>query len=129
MKILLTPTLFWTAISANVLSLSVVAYASIGTNLASTNALTARNNNLEQVAKENLAKTCWKKNETKPFKLGDPIDLPGSANGRSPTSCIYNPPTEQFLYIAYRDHVLEVTQVYSRHEVKAKISQIKHNKD
>ncbi|MEH1922858.1 hypothetical protein [Nostoc sp.] len=127
MKISISPVI-WVALGVNILSLSVVTSASVNARLKSSNAIADRANSLNVLAKHVLADTCWKSTKTTPFKLGDSIVLDGSEDGKSPTSCIYSPRTNQFLFLAYKDGELVVSQVFSRREVKNQISILKQQK-
>lgn len=124
MKFPISPVL-WCGLAINVLSLTVVTATTVNARLKSNTAIAERAKSLDAIAKHILADTCWKSNQTTPFKLGDSITLSGSEDGRSPTSCLYNTRTGQFLYLAYNGGELEVTQVYSRKEVRSQISILK----
>ncbi|MHC5917778.1 MAG: hypothetical protein ACYTXE_43960 [Nostoc sp.] len=127
MKIAISPVI-WVALGVNVLSLTVVTAASVNARLKSDAAIADRAKSLNVLAKHVLADTCWKASNNKPYKLGDSITLDGSEDGKSPTSCIYNPRTSQFLFLAYKDGELVVNQVYSRREVRNQISILKQHK-
>ncbi|MHC5916795.1 MAG: hypothetical protein ACYTXE_38795 [Nostoc sp.] len=127
MKIAISPIIL-AALGVNILSLTLVTAASVNARLKSSNAIAERSNSLNVLAKHVLADTCWKSTQATPFKLGDSIDLPGSSDGRSPTSCIYAPKVSQFLFLAYKDSELVVSQVFSRREVRNQISVLKQHK-
>ncbi|MHC5932052.1 hypothetical protein [Nostoc sp.] len=127
MKISISPVI-WVGLGVNVLCLTVVTTASVNARLKSSNAIADRASSLTVLAKHVLADTCWKSTQATPFKLGDSIDLPGSSDGRSPTSCIYAPKVSQFVFLAYSGGQLVVSQVFSRREVRNQISILKQHK-
>ncbi len=127
MKIPISP-LIWVALGVNVLCLGVVAATTVNARLKSDTAITERAKSLTVLSKHVLSDTCWKSTQPQPFKLGDSIVLNGSEDGRSPTSCIYAPKTNQFIFLAYSNGQLVVDQVYSRKEVRSQISLIKQQR-
>ncbi|MBD2508995.1 hypothetical protein H6G91_17160 [Nostoc muscorum FACHB-395] len=124
MKFPISPVI-WAALAGNVLCLGVVTAATVSERLKSDTAIADRAKSLSVLAKHVLSDTCWKSSQPEPFKLGDSITLDGSEDGRSPTSCIYNPQTKQFIFLAYSGGQLVVNQVYSRREVRNQISILK----
>lgn len=108
--------------AANLLSLFGVAAGQISQQVESQNRLTARQQSLTTIAKHIRSDSCWENQQKQPFKLGDEIKLPGSIDGKAPTSCVRVPGTKQYLFIAYKNETLKVTQIYSFREVKNQLS-------
>lgn len=124
MKIPISPVIL-AALAVNISCLAVVATATVGQRLKSDAAIATRTKSLNLVAEQVLADSCWKSANPHPYKLGDLVDLDGSADGKSPTSCIFNPPTSQFVYVTYTNGQLTVAQAFTRREVRNQISIIK----
>lgn len=116
------------SLGVNILCLGFVTTATVNARLKSDTAITERAKSLSVLSKHVLADTCWKSKQPQPFKLGDQIVLNGSEDGRSPTSCIYAPKTNQFIFLAYSNGQLVVDQVYSRKEVRSQISLIRQQR-
>jgi hypothetical protein len=104
-----------------VVAVSVTA-AVIQNRVTSDNAIAARAKGLQTLAQHLKADTCWKSESEQPFKLGDPVDVPGSFDGKLPTGCIYAPKVQQFLQVGYFNGELQVLQVYSRREMRHQLS-------
>ena len=85
--------------------------------------ITQRIQALDTIAKHHMAGTCWEVDD-KIYKLGDVLEIPGSADSKSPTSCFYSK-KGQVLHGAYENGLLTVKQVYSKRELYSQISVIK----
>lgn len=124
MKFHISP-IIWVAIGINVLSLMVVTTAVVSKRIGSDTAITEREKGLNLVAQHFKADTCWTSKSSKPFKLGDEVNTPGSATGKLPTSCIKSEKTGQILQVAYAQGRLIVAQIYSKTELNNQLSIIK----
>lgn len=91
--------------------------------------LSKRSKGLEVLANHVLAKTCWVSHSSQSYKIGDLVKTEGTLDGRIPTSCVYSPKTQQFLEVGYLEGELQVINIFSKQELKNKISQIKEDED
>ncbi len=128
MKFHISP-IIWTAIGVNALSLTIVTTAVISKRLSSDSAITERAKGLNLVAQHFKSDTCWTSKNSKPFKLGDEVNTPGSMTGRLPTSCIKSIKTGQILQVAYAEGRLIVAQIYSKTELNNQLSILKEGND
>ena len=124
MKFHINP-IIWAAIGINALSLTVVTTTVVSKRLSSDTAITERAKGLNLVAQHFKADTCWISKNSKPFKLGDEVNTPGSATGKLPTSCIKSVKTGQVLQVVYAEGRLIVAQIYSKTELNNQLSIIK----
>ncbi len=124
MKFHINP-IIWAAIGINALSLTVVTTAVISKRINSDSAITERAKGLNLVAQHFKSDTCWTSKNSKPFKLGDYVNTPGSLTGKLPTSCIKSEKTGQILQVAYAEGRLIVAQIYSKTELNNQLSIIK----
>ncbi|BAY27550.1 hypothetical protein NIES2100_73750 [Calothrix sp. NIES-2100] len=109
-------------LGVNVCTVLSVSASVIQNRVTSDNAIAARAKGLENLAKHVKADTCWKVKASAPWKLGDFVTVGGTEYGRLPSTCVYSPQTQQFLQVSYLDGELQVTQVYSRKEVRNQLS-------
>lgn len=114
------------AFTVNLTCVGIVAGNQIKNNVTSQTAITARQSALLNIAKHVLSDTCWSYSANQKIKIGDPIILKGSATGKIPTSCIYNPQTKQFVEVGYLDSELQAIRIFSIKEVQSAKSQIKN---
>ncbi|MBD2527368.1 hypothetical protein [Nostoc sp. FACHB-133] len=128
MKFHINP-IIWAAIGINALSLTVVTTAVISKRINSDSAITERAKGLNLVAQHFKSDTCWTSKNSKPFKLGDEVNTPGSLTGKLPTSCIKSEKTGQILQVAYAEGRLIVSQIYSKTELNNQLSILKQDKD
>lgn len=124
MKFHISP-IIWVAIGINALCLASVTTAVVSKRIGSDTAITERAKGLNLVAQHFKADTCWTSKNSKPFKLGDEVNTPGSATGKLPTSCIKSLKTGQILQVAYAEGRLIVAQIYSKTELNNQLSIIK----
>lgn len=128
MKFHLNP-IIWIAIGINALSLTIVTTAVISKRIGSDSAITERAKGLNLIAQHFKSDTCWTSNNSKPFKLGDEVNTPGSATGKLPTSCINSVKTGQILKVVYAEGRLIVSQIYSKTELNNQLSILKEDTD
>lgn len=124
MKFHISP-IIWTAIGVNALSLVVVTSTVVSKRIGSDSAITERAKGLNLVAQHFKSDTCWVSKNSKPFKLGDEVNTPGSMTGKLPTSCIKSIKTGQILQVAYAEGRLIVAQIYSKTELNNQLSILK----
>lgn len=124
MKFHINP-IIWAAIGINALSLTVVTTAVVSKRINSDSAVIERAKGLNLVAQHFKSDTCWISKNSKPFKLGDYVNTPGSATGKLPTSCIKSVKTGQILQVVYAEGRLIVAQIYSKTELNNQLSIIK----
>lgn len=103
---------------------AVGATMQVSRNLATANALDARNQALTLVAKYEMSRNCWEWGK-KPYLIGDRPKLPG--NGTSPTACFTN--GTQYGYASHGSGQFALTQVFSSFEVKTKKDELRQNHD
>ncbi|MHC5722631.1 MAG: hypothetical protein ACYTXY_00420 [Nostoc sp.] len=124
MKFHISP-IIWAAIGINALSLTIVTTAVVSKRMSSDGEISQRAKGLNLVAQHFKSDTCWVSKNSKPFKLGDEVNTPGSATGKLPTSCIKSIKTGQILQVAYAEGRLIVSQIYSKTELNNQLSILK----
>ena len=115
--------IFYVALGLNIGCFSLATYFNFAKTQATQILITQRIQALDTIAKHHIAGTCWEVDD-KIYKLGDVIEIPGTADSKSPTSCFYSK-RGQVLHGAYENGLLTVKQVYSKRELYNQISVIK----
>ncbi|MHC5779643.1 hypothetical protein [Nostoc sp.] len=126
MKFHISP-IIWAALGINALSLTIVTTAVVSKRIGSDGEISQRAKGLNLVAQHFKADTCWTSKNSKPFKLGDEVNTPGSVTGKLPTSCIKSEKTGQILQVAYAEGRLIVSQIYSKTELNNQLSILKED--
>lgn len=115
--------IFYVALGLNIGCFLAATCINFAKSQASLALITQRIQALDTIAKHHMAGTCWEVDD-KIYKLGDVLEIPGSADSKSPTSCFYSK-KGQVLHGAYENGLLTVKQVYSKRELYSQISVIK----